>query len=86
MAKDKDDNESTSFKDVAQMSPEQRATRTYKKQVYNGLVSLHKAIHEAKQAGVNIGNVVDLDCSIYFDAVRQNEKLEYVSMGKYMGR
>lgn len=84
MAKDKDEN--ASFKDLAQMSPEQRATRTYKKQVYSCLQSLHRAIHEAKKAGIDIGNVAELDCSIYFDAVRQSEKLEYVGIGSYTGR
>lgn len=84
MAKEKDEN--ASFKELAQMSPKQRSVRTYKKQVYSCLQSLNQAIREAKKAGVDIGNVAELDCSIYFDAVRQNEKLEYVGLGKYMGR
>ncbi len=84
MAKDKE--EKSGFAEVAQMSPEQRAERTHKKAVWNSLVALNQAIHEAKKAGVNIGNVAELDCAKYFDAVRQNEKLDRVSKGPYEGR
>jgi len=84
MAKEKE--EKSSFSEVAQMSPEQRAERTHKKCVWNGLVNLQRAIHEAKKAGVKIGTVADLDCSQYFEAVRTNEKLDRVGMGAYTGR
>ncbi len=82
----KEQEEKTSFKDVAQMTPEQRAARTHKKSVYSCLQSLHRAIHDAKKAGINIGNVAELDCTLYFDAVRQNEKFDRVGIGSYTGR
>lgn len=84
MAKEKE--EKTSFADVAAMSPEQRAIRTHKKCIWNCLVALNRAIWEAKKAGVNIGTVADLDCTQYYAAVQQNEKLDRVGMGSYTGR
>lgn len=72
--------------DITKMTPKQRADRTYKKHVYSCLLALHRAIHDAKKAGVNIGNVADLDCTQYFDAVRISEKLTYEGTAKYMGR
>ena len=84
MAKEKE--EKSSFADVAAMSPEQRSVRTHKKHVYSCLLALHKAIWDAKKAGVDIGNVKDLDCSLYFDAVRVSEKFDRVGMGSYTGR
>ena len=72
--------------DITKMTPAQRSERTFKKHVYSCLLALNKAIYDAQKAGVNIGKAAEIDCSLYFDAVRISEKLTLESVGKYMGR
>lgn len=48
-------------KDIFEMSREERASRSYQREVFYKLADLRKAIHAAKQRKIALGDIADLD-------------------------